>query len=109
MLKIVFTTCYLETVPKVNFLFTSSSYTTKAQKTKKLGRAIALAVSRWLSTAAARVRARSGHVGFVVDKMALGQVPSAYFGFPCQSSFYQIPHPHNHTGRYIRLISGRRA
>jgi hypothetical protein len=24
-------------------------------------------------------------VGFVVDKMALGQVFSEYFGFPCQS------------------------
>jgi hypothetical protein len=25
------------------------------------------------------------HVGFVVDKVALGQVFSEYFGFPCQS------------------------
>jgi hypothetical protein len=37
-----------------------------------IGCAIAQAVSRWLPTAAARVRARSGHVGFVVDKVALG-------------------------------------
>jgi hypothetical protein len=49
------------------------------------GRATAHAVSRWLPTAAARVRARSGHVGFVVDKVALGQVSSEYFGFPYQS------------------------
>jgi hypothetical protein len=28
----------------------------------------------------------SGQVGFVVDKMALEQVFSEYFGFPCQSS-----------------------
>jgi hypothetical protein len=35
-------------------------------------RAIARAVIRWLPTAAARVCARSGHVGFVVDKVALG-------------------------------------
>jgi hypothetical protein len=28
-------------------------------------------------------------VGFVVDKVALGQVFSEYFGFPCQSSFHQ--------------------
>jgi hypothetical protein len=34
----------------------------------------AIAVSRWLPTAGARVRARSGHVGFVVGKVALGQV-----------------------------------
>jgi uncharacterized protein YihD (DUF1040 family) len=31
-------------------------------------------------------------VGFVVDKMALGQVFSEYFGFPCQSSFHQLLH-----------------
>jgi hypothetical protein len=36
------------------------------------GRAIAQAVSRWLPTAAARVRARVWQVGFVVDKVALG-------------------------------------
>jgi hypothetical protein len=28
-------------------------------------------------------------VGFVVDKVALGQVFSEYFGFPCQFSFHQ--------------------
>jgi hypothetical protein len=31
---------------------------------------------------------KSGHVGFVVDKVALGQVFSEYFSFPCQSSFH---------------------
>jgi hypothetical protein len=39
-----------------------------------IGRAIAQAVSRWLPTAG------SSHVGFVVDKVALGQVFSEYFG-----------------------------
>jgi hypothetical protein len=34
----------------------------------------------------------SGQVGFVVDKVALGQVFSEYFGFPCQSSFHQLLH-----------------
>jgi hypothetical protein len=29
-------------------------------------------------------------VGFVVEKVALGQVSSMYFGFPCQSSFHQF-------------------
>jgi hypothetical protein len=38
----------------------------------------------------------SGHVGFVVDKVALGQVFSEYFGFPCQSSFHQLLHNHPH-------------
>jgi hypothetical protein len=38
----------------------------------------------------------SSHVGFVVDKVALGQVLSEYFGFPCQSSFHQVLHNHHH-------------
>jgi hypothetical protein len=37
------------------------------------------------------------HVGFVVDKTALGQVFSEYFGFPCQS-FHRFLHHHNHPG-----------
>jgi hypothetical protein len=39
-------------------------------------------------------------VGFVVDKVALGQVFSENFGFPCQSSFHQLLHNHPH------LLSG---
>jgi hypothetical protein len=35
---------------------------------------IAQAVSRWIPTAAVLVRAHSGNVGFVVDKVALGQL-----------------------------------
>jgi hypothetical protein len=38
---------------------------------------------------------RSGHVEFVADKVALGQVFSEYFGFPCQFSFH---HTHLPTG-----------
>jgi hypothetical protein len=41
----------------------------------------------------------SGHVGFVVDEVALGQVFFEYFGFPYQSSFHQILHPHYHPGQ----------
>jgi hypothetical protein len=37
------------------------------------------------------------NVGFVMDKAALGQVFSEYFGFPCQS-FHQFLH-HNHSGQ----------
>jgi hypothetical protein len=33
---------------------------------------------------------RSGHVGFVVDKVALGQVFSKYFGFPSKLSFHRL-------------------
>jgi hypothetical protein len=38
----------------------------------------------------------SGQVGFVVDKVTLGQVFSEYFGFSCQSSFHQLLHNHPH-------------
>jgi hypothetical protein len=38
---------------------------------------------------------RSGHVEFVVNKVALGQVFSEYFGFPCQSSSHQLLHNHH--------------
>jgi hypothetical protein len=51
-----------------------------------LGRALAEAVSRWLPTAAARVRARVWQVGFVVDEGASGQ----------NRSFHQLLHYHNH-------------
>jgi hypothetical protein len=64
-----------------------------------IGRTIAQAISRWLPTAAALVRAPSGHVGVVVDEAALGQVSSEYFGFHFQSSFHQILHHHNHPGQ----------
>jgi hypothetical protein len=37
---------------------------------------------------------RSGHVGFVVDKVALGQVFSEYFGFLWQFSFHRMLHIH---------------
>jgi hypothetical protein len=73
------------------------------------GRAVAQAVIRWLPTAAARVRVRAEHVGFVVDEAALEQVFSKYFCFPCQSSFYQILHHHNHQGLEKWPIGGRSA
>jgi hypothetical protein len=38
---------------------------------------------------------RSGHVGFVVDKVALGQVFSEYLGFPSQFSFQRLLHTHH--------------
>jgi hypothetical protein len=66
--------------------------------TQPIGRAVTQGVNRWLPTAVARVRVRVEHVGFVVDKAALGQVFSEYFGFPCQTSFHQFLHDHNHPG-----------
>jgi hypothetical protein len=38
---------------------------------------------------------RSIHVEFVVDKVALEQVSSQYFGFPCQFSFHRLLHTHH--------------
>jgi hypothetical protein len=37
----------------------------------------------------------SVYVGFVVDRVALGQVFSEHFGFPCHS-FYRLLHTHHH-------------
>jgi hypothetical protein len=54
---------------------------------------------------------RSGHVGFVVDKVALGQGFSKYyFGFPCQSSFYTFykllhAHPSTEAGTKGPLVA----
>jgi hypothetical protein len=33
-------------------------------------------------------------MGFVVDKVALGQVLREYFGFPCQFSFHRLLDTH---------------
>jgi hypothetical protein len=41
----------------------------------------------------------SGQVEFEVDKVMLEQVSSKYFFFPCQSSFHQNLHHHNHPGQ----------
>jgi hypothetical protein len=41
---------------------------------------------------------RSGHVRFVVDKVAVGQVFYKYFGFPCQFSFHEMLHIHLPSG-----------
>jgi hypothetical protein len=49
------------------------------------GRAIAQAVSRWLPTAAARVRSRVWSSGICGGQSG---------GFPCQSSFHQLLHNH---------------
>jgi hypothetical protein len=59
------------------------------------------AVSRRIPTGAARLR---GHLGFVVDKVALGQVFSEYFGFPCQFSFHRLLHTHHHPSSGSGII-----
>jgi hypothetical protein len=49
-------------------------------------------------------RPGSGQVGFVVDKVAPGQVFSEYFGFPSQSTFHQFLQHHNHPGQVQQAI-----
>jgi hypothetical protein len=70
-----------------------------------MNESLTLKVMVYLGRAVAQASHRGGpgfksgqHVGFVVDKAALGQVFSEYFGFPCQSSFHQFPHQRNHPG-----------
>jgi hypothetical protein len=43
-----------------------------------------------------RFKFKSGHVGSVADEVALVQVFSKYFGFPCQFSFRWLLHIHHH-------------
>jgi hypothetical protein len=52
---------------------------------------------------------RPDHVGFVVSKVALGQVFSEYFSYPYQS-FHRLLHTSSSIirGRYNRPNSGRR-
>jgi hypothetical protein len=73
----------------------SSSYSLSLIEPKS--RAIDQAVSCWLPTTSARVCARSGNVGFVVDKVALGQV-----FFPSTSV---SPANHHYTTFFIILIT----
>jgi hypothetical protein len=46
----------------------------------------------------------SGHVGFMVDKVALGQIFSEYFGVPCKFSFHQLLHNHPHLSSGVCTI-----
>jgi hypothetical protein len=51
-------------------------------------------------------------VGFVVDKVALRQVFSEYFGFPCQFAFHQLLDNHHLSsgadtiGQAVAAVSG---
>jgi hypothetical protein len=55
------------------------------------GRAMALNGGRAIRWRA-EFEPRSGHVGFVVDRVALGQVFSEFFGFSCQFLCHQLLH-----------------
>jgi hypothetical protein len=63
------------------------------------GRAIAQAVICRLPNTAVGFEARSSHVGFVVNEVAVGQVYSEYLGFSCQFSFHRLLHTHHLSSR----------
>jgi hypothetical protein len=63
--------------------------------TDSIGRTLDQAVSRRLPTAAARVECRSSHVGFLVDKVALGHIFSEFLVSPCQISFHRLLRTHH--------------
>jgi hypothetical protein len=65
-----------------------------------LGRAAAQAVSGLLPTAVIHFNLRSDHVGFAVNKVAMGQVSSESLRFTCQTSFYQLLDIHPVTTLY---------
>jgi hypothetical protein len=67
-------------------------------------RVIAQAARCRLPTVAARVHTRLRDVGFVVDKVALGQVFTEYFGFPCQFSFHRLLHIQHHLSSEVGTI-----
>jgi hypothetical protein len=70
---------------------------TSPTSTQEHGRAIAQAVSRRLSTAAARFQTQVWSCGILWwTKVALRQVFSENFGFPCQSTFHMLLHNHLH-------------
>jgi hypothetical protein len=55
--------------------------------------------SAWRQLPTAAVR--SLRIEFVVDKVALGQVPSVYFGFICKLSFHELLRTHLPAGAGI--------
>jgi hypothetical protein len=48
---------------------------------------------------------KSGHVGFVEDKLALGQGFSECFGFSCKLTFYRLLHNHHHHHHHPGLVT----
>jgi hypothetical protein len=91
---------------------TSTTYFSVLKLCMIMGRAIAQAVSRRLPTAAARVQTRVWSCEILGwTKVALGQVFSENFGFPCQSTFNLLLHNHLHSHPRLaqKARSGRSA
>jgi hypothetical protein len=67
-----------------------------AEIKKDGGPVIAQAVSRWLSTAAARVRAQVNSCVFFSGQSCTGTGFLRYFGFPSKFSFHLLLHIHHY-------------
>jgi hypothetical protein len=98
---------------KITGLFIFGLHYQKIKDFKSItcGCAIAQAVSRRLTNAVARVRARSDYLGFVVNKVALGRFFSEYFDLTPLPIFIPPISPQSQSpiirGWYNRPVSGR--
>jgi hypothetical protein len=70
----------------------------------RAGRVISQALSLRLQPWRFGFEPRSGYMGFVVDKMTLGQVSSEYVGFPCRFSFHRQLSVHHHLSSGAGII-----
>jgi hypothetical protein len=94
---------------KIDYVRKGSTALTKRYASQKLALTLPTIGSRYSSFAdsghaglvagfpltSVRVRTQGIHVGFEVDKAALGQVFSEYFSFSCHS-FHRLPNSHYH-------------
>jgi hypothetical protein len=83
-----------------NFFHEPGNFSSCSQNSNVVTYLEGRAVVRWLvagypSRRRPRFESVSGHVGFVVDKAALRQVLSEYFGFLCHA-FPRRPHIHHY-------------
>jgi hypothetical protein len=89
--------CHVHKIPPLDPTLSLSKQSSSSLLTHlRFGRAIAQGLVPGFSPRRPGFEPRSGHVGFVVDRVALGQVSSEYFGFPCQFSFHRLLHIHHH-------------
>jgi hypothetical protein len=96
--------CNVDYFPAVLSVTTNSNGFCRHNKDGALNfiqcRTITQAVNRGFPPQLPVFEPRSSHMGFVVDKTALGEIFSEYFGFRYQFSFHRLLHIHHY------LLSG---
>jgi hypothetical protein len=94
---------WLQIIEKISkFFFYGNNIANCLQTYKQIGsqgRAIIQAVSRWLSSAAARVRARVWSSGICGGQFGEGAGFLRLLGFPLSIFIPPNSNPHNHPGR----------